>query len=69
MSRDTRAFLKDTKHTLQLLKQCNAGDGVVLATTNVASLYTNIDHHGAIQAVKWALKISQKYICKERKCL
>lgn len=54
--RNMHAYLKDTKHTLQLLKECTANDVLVMATGDVASLYTNIDHQGAMRAVKWALK-------------
>lgn len=54
--RNMHAFLKDTKHTLQLLKKRTTSDDLVKATGDVASLYTNIDHQGAMRADKWALK-------------
>lgn len=44
--RKTRAFLKDTKHTLQRLSECIVNDDIIMATGDVASLYTNIDHGG-----------------------
>lgn len=51
----TRAYLKDTKHTLQLIKELNMENDIIMATGDVSSLYTNIDHEGALEAVKWAL--------------
>lgn len=54
--RKTDAYLKDTKHTLQLLKRFNTNEDLIMATGDVASLYTNIDHEGALNAVKWALE-------------
>lgn len=53
--KNMQAFLKDTKHTLQLLNECVTDTNVVMAMGNVASLYTNIDHDGALDAVRWAL--------------
>lgn len=44
--RNTQAFLQDTKHTLQLLKGCMVSQNMVMATGDVALLYTNIDHKG-----------------------
>lgn len=35
-----------------------------MATGHVASLYTNIDHEGAMEAVKWVLKNSENIIEK-----
>lgn len=65
--RGTKAFLKDTKHTLQMLKECDTNGNTVMATADVALLYTNIDHQGAIRAVKWALKKKTSIKRKQRK--
>lgn len=54
--RKTDAYLKDTKHILQLLKRFNTNEDLIMATGDVASLYTNIAHEGALDAVKWALE-------------
>lgn len=66
--KENKAFLKDTKHILQLLKGSESSGDMVMVTADVASLYTNIDHQGAIRAVKWALKkhtnIKRKFILK-----
>lgn len=43
--------MKDTRHTIQLLKGCERSDNMVLVT-----IYTNIDYQGARRAVKWAQK-------------
>lgn len=52
----TKAYLKDTKHTLQLLDECSAQEDIIMVTGDVSSLYTNIDHEGALKAVEWALR-------------
>lgn len=53
--RKTQAYLKDTKHTLQLLREHIKENDVIMVTGDVSSLYTNIDHDGALEAVEWAL--------------
>lgn len=59
--RDTATFLKDTKHILQLLSTYKLGANTVLTTADVSSLYTNIEHLGAIKAVRWAIKKSHNF--------
>lgn len=68
--RKTESFLRDTKHLLQLLDTVTFGDrSVYLATADVASLYTIIDHEEAIQATKWALKKFSDLKAVQRKFL
>lgn len=53
----TKAYLKDTKHILQLLDGPTILEGrTILATADVCSLYTSIKHHQACEATKWVLK-------------
>lgn len=59
--------MKDTKHTLQLLKGCDKSRDIVLATADVASLYTKIDHQGAMKAAKPALKKNTSMERKQRR--
>lgn len=40
---------------------------MVMATADVASLYTNIDHQGAMKVVKWALKKNTNIERKHRR--
>lgn len=53
--KNMQAYLKDTKHTLQLLKERVGGTDVIMATGDVDSLNTIVDHEGALDAVGWAL--------------
>lgn len=66
---NTNKFLKDIKHILQVIKECEVGENTVLTTADVALLYTNIDHQGAIRAIKWAQDKSNKLRMKPRKCI
>lgn len=49
----TKAYLKDTKHVLQLLEDTPVLKGrTLLATADVSSLYTIVKHHQACSATK-----------------
>lgn len=66
----TQAYLKDTKHILQLLDTVPVLEGrTLLATADVTSLYTIVQHHDAISATKWLLRKYSTLICKQRKYL
>lgn len=53
----TTAYLKDTKHLLQLLDKPTVLEGrTLLATADVSSLHMSIKHHQACEATKWVLK-------------
>lgn len=66
----TEAHLKDTKHILQLLNTVPVLEGrTLLATAEVTSLYTIVQHHDAISATKWLLRKYSTLICKQRKYL
>lgn len=50
----TKLYLRDTKHLIQLLDSIKLDGRLVhLATADVASLYTIINHEEAIQDTKW----------------
>lgn len=67
---NTRAYLKDTKHALQLLDLVPVLEGrTLLATADVSSLYTIVQHHEACAVTKWLLRIYSTFICKQRKFL
>ena len=52
----TESYLRDTKHLIQLLDTISLdGNTVYLATADVSSLYTIINHKEAVQATNWAL--------------
>lgn len=66
----TQAYLKDTKHTLQFLNEVPVLEGrTLLATADVTSLYTIVQHYDAISATKWLLRKYSTLICKQRKYL
>ncbi|XP_040178228.1 uncharacterized protein LOC120910536 [Rana temporaria] len=66
----TNAYLKDTKHVLQLLEDTPVLKGrTFIATADVSSLYTIVQHHQAISATKWLLREFTTLICKQRKFL
>lgn len=50
----TRAFLRDTKHIIQIIETLPCTSSSILVTADVGSLYTIIGHR-AIKSVKWAL--------------
>ncbi|XP_040183666.1 uncharacterized protein LOC120916795 [Rana temporaria] len=67
---NTRAYLKDTKHILQLLDSVPVAEGTtLLATADVTSLYTIVGHHDACHAIKWLLRKYSNMMCKQRKYL
>ena len=65
----TRAYLRDTKHLIQILESTvlEANCGYLLATADVASLYTVINHEEAIGATKWALNSFGHLISKQKR--
>lgn len=66
----TTAYLKDTKHVLQLLDSPMVLEGrTLLATADVSSLYTIIQHHQACEATKWVLKHFTRLHHTQRKYL
>lgn len=66
----TKSYLRDTKHLIQLLNTLNLKDGpIYLATADVGSLYTIINHEEAIQATKWALRNLSELKCVQRRFL
>lgn len=67
----TQAYLKDTKHVLQLLETLVlALEGrTLLATADVTSLYTIVQHHNACSATKWLLRNHSTLMCRQRKYL
>lgn len=64
----TKAYLKDTKHVLQLLETIPVLDGqTILATAVVSSLMmlsSIVQHHQACEATKWLLRKHSLLICK-----
>lgn len=64
----TRAYLRDTKHLIQILNtiEINPQQRYLIATAEVASLYTVIDHEEAIQASRWALDKFSNLISKQK---
>lgn len=52
----TEAYLKDTKHVINILKSLPYLESCFLVTADVGSLYTIINHFDALAAVKWALR-------------
>ena len=54
--KSTPAFLRDTTEVLNLLKEVQWKDGYILATADVASLYTVISHQHGLQAVDFYLQ-------------
>lgn len=54
----TTAYLKDTKHAIQIIESIPASDNSILVTADVGSLYTIIGPQDAIKSVKWALNTS-----------
>lgn len=66
----TQAYLKDSKHLLQLLDTVPVLEGrTLLATADVALLYTLIQHHDACSVTKWLLRNHSNLICKQGKYL
>lgn len=65
---DTQAYLKDTKHIIQLLQNLETTNDTIL-TAYVSSLYTNIDHEGVIEAARWALNKSHMLTSKYKKII
>ena len=65
----TRAYLRDTKHLIQILEtiKMETGDTYLLATADVASLYTVINHKEAIDASKWALDKFSDLVSKQKR--
>lgn len=65
----TRAYLRDTKHLIQILDTVvmNTEQKYLIATADVASLYTVINHEEAIGATKWALNIFGRLISKQKR--
>lgn len=51
----TTAFLKDTKHIIQIVEKIPCKDNSLLVTADVSSLYTIIGHSDTISSVQWAL--------------
>lgn len=49
------AYLRDSKHLINMLENFWVDDNIILATVDVESLYTNILQDDARRAVKWAL--------------
>lgn len=41
----TKAYLKDTKHVLQLLETIPALEGTLLVTADISSHFTIVQHH------------------------
>lgn len=65
----TRAFLRDTKHLIQILDSLDLkrDQKYIIATADVASLYTVIDHSDAIEASKWAMDKFSHLISKQKR--
>lgn len=65
----TQAFLRDTKHLIQILDtvQIDTSSSYLLATADVASLYMVINHDEAIQASKRALNKFGMLILKQNR--
>lgn len=68
---NTKAYLRDTKHLLQILKSLTLDPNgrYLLATADVASLYTIIEHSDAIEASKWAMDSFSHLISKQKRFL
>lgn len=66
---NTSAYLRDTKHLIQILDNIvlKPEEKYLIATADVASLYTVIDHNDAIQASKWAMGKFSNLISKQRR--
>ena len=56
---NTKAFLKDTKHIIQILETLTISSTCLLITADVSSLYTIISHEDALTSVKWAFESSE----------
>lgn len=68
--KQTTAYLRDTKQVLQLIEELPKGDTPwILATADVASLYTIIQHYQACEATKWGLRKYSTLSCFQRKYL
>ena len=65
----TRAYLRDTKHLIQILDtvKVDRSENYLLATADVSSLYTVINHIEAIQASKWALTKFGSLVSKQNR--
>lgn len=53
--RKTSPYLKNTRDTIKLLEAVNVAGDYIMATADVASLYTCISPHKGIEAVWWFL--------------
>lgn len=68
--KETKAYLKDTKHLIQILEEITLDEEPnYLVTADVTSLYTNISHQDALSAARWALRKYSNLKCKQRKYL
>lgn len=65
----TKAYLRDTKHLIQILETLTLvpEEKYIIATADVASLYTVIDHSDAIEASKWAMDQFSHLISKQKR--
>lgn len=52
----TPSYLRDTTQVINLLADCGWREGCILATADVASLYTIISHQHGLAAVKFYLE-------------
>lgn len=66
---NTNAYLRDTKHLIQILGNIalKPDEKYLIATADVASLYTVIDHSDAIEASKWAMDKFSNLISKQKR--
>ncbi|XP_041429012.1 uncharacterized protein LOC121397091 isoform X1 [Xenopus laevis] len=56
------SYIRDTGHFLHKLQSLgNVGEGVILATLDVASLYTSIPHSDGLEASQWILREGAQY--------
>lgn len=56
LAQKTKAYLRDTKHLIQLLEEIKLEGPCILATVDLNSLYTIIGRREPIKATQWALK-------------
>lgn len=50
-----KSYLSDSGELIKILKEMKVGEGDLLGTVDVNSLYTSIRQDNALKAVRWAL--------------
>lgn len=65
----SQSYLKDSRELIVLLQAITVTDNTLMVTVDTESLYTNIRHKDALEAVKWDLSKEPKMTKSQTKFL